>query len=70
MKERFDVYSFATRLIELEEKEFAYEMLMRDHEALKKKYAELLNSSVKHNEQMVCGWLDLLTSDSVEIKRK
>lgn len=35
----------------------------------KRKYHELLDESVKHGEQMMVGWMALLTSDNVLITK-
>jgi hypothetical protein len=61
------VVKFAYQVIEMQERidylEAEVERL-RDYE---RKYHKEIDASIKHGEQMMCGWIDLLLSDRVKL---
>jgi hypothetical protein len=62
------VIDMAREILELHtENEFLKREVTRLEE-FELKYHQLLDSSVKHGEQMMVGWLDLLLSDKVKIQ--
>ena len=55
---RFDLMEFVYQIEELKRIEFEYNILVREHEKLKKDYQDLLSGSIKHGQEMMAGWLN------------
>lgn len=61
------VVKFAYQVIEMQNRIDALEHENSRLLKIEQQYKELLDSSVKHGEQMMGGWLKLLMSDRVKI---
>jgi hypothetical protein len=62
------VGDFAREIVAMERRMEFLECEVDRLREIETRYHELLDQSVKHGEQMMVGWLNLLTSDKVEIK--